>query len=110
MNKTIFVPFLDLGQSPHLSCANDLRVPNHLKNYKLLAFSPATEVVTYQITPEDNKDRGLIFQAMRNIDSVIREYVSPQKHSYVLEVLIDAEYSATFSTYLEENNISYQIP
>lgn len=111
MNRLVFVPHLDLTNSTYLNCSNDMRIPNHLSNYKYLVFKTNAVVTSYYIKPSDNKERSLIFNYLRHYSAVVREYVNPSEYSYVLEVLAEDTPNPThgLQEFLKLNHIEFKI-
>lgn len=87
MSQIVFIPHLSLEDHCHLSCSNDMRVPNRLKQYKNLLFTH-DEVAYFKLTPEDMTQRAQVFSMLQGHDVIVREFVDNRNHVYVLELLV----------------------
>lgn len=110
MSQIIFVPYLALDTNIHLSCGNDMRIPNYLKYYKDLLFT-SEEVTTFKIKTSNMKKRAIVFGFIKDKDAIVREYVEERLcsyYSYYLEILIEDNFKAEFNEFLKNNNLNYQ--
>lgn len=106
MSQIVFVPHLPLESHSHLSCSNDMRVPNRLQQYKNLLFTH-DDVTYFKLTPEDMAQRAQIFAMLQGHDAIVREFVDNANYVYVLEILVSSQMALDKS--LSAVNIQFNI-